>query len=64
MLSKPDIHWIKTIQGLFNIVLFSYSLPAVYILLLVNPFRKGMILTSNKGFNQALEQYFNPGKAR
>lgn len=32
---KTDIHWIENIQGLFNKVTFSHSLPAVYILYLV-----------------------------
>lgn len=48
MLSKPDIHWIENIQGPFNKVVCSHSLPAVY--LAHNPLREGMILTSNKSF--------------
>lgn len=64
MLSKPDILWIENIQRLFNIVVFSYSLPAVHILSLYNPFRKGMILTSHKSFLSTTGAVFNPGKAR
>lgn len=63
MLRKLDIHWIENIQRLFNKVVFSYSLPAVYILLLMyNPLRKGMILTSLK--MKPLDQYFDTRKAR
>lgn len=32
VLSKADSRWMEDIQGLFNVVVFSYSLPTVHII--------------------------------